>query len=317
MKAVVKNLVEKFHYQLVTGDEESLCRPITLPDINRSGLELAGYFTSSQVNRLVLIGGKEYRYIEDEMDEVNQRRAFEFLTNEKTPCIILTNGNPCPQVLKEIAERKNFPVFQTDQRTSSVVVNVTNYLDEILAPSQILHAELVRIYGVGVLITGASGMGKSEIVLDLVKRGHQLVADDRVDIYRIHNTLIGRTAQLIEGFMELRGVGIIDVKRMYGITSVADSAEINFEISLEHFDQNADYDRLGLEDKTYTEYLGIQILHMNIPVTYGRPMATIIETAVTNFLLLREGFDSSKEFEERVLQEIIRNKEGEDETSSS
>lgn len=311
-KAVVKNLVEKFHYQLVTGDEESLRRPITLPDINRPGLELTGYFTSSQVKRLVIIGGKEYRFIEDEMDEVNQRRAFEFLTNEKTPCIILTNGNPCPQVLKEIAERKNFPVFQTDQRTSTVVVNVTNYLDEVLAPSLILHAELVRIYGVGVLITGASGMGKSEIVLDLVKRGHQLVADDRVDIYRIHNTLIGRTAQLIEGFMELRGVGIIDVKRMYGITSVTDSAEINLEISLEHFDQNVDYDRLGLEDKSYNDYLGISILHMNIPVTYGRPMATIIETAVTNYLLLREGFDSSKEFEERVLQEIIRNKEGDD-----
>lgn len=308
-KAVVKNLVEKFHYQLVTGNEESLRRPITLPDINRSGLELTGYFTSSQVKRLVVIGGKEYRYIEDEMDEVSQRRAFEFLTNDKTPCIILTNGNECPQVLKEIAERKNFPVFQTEQRTSTVVVNVTNYLDEVLAPSQILHAELVRIYGVGVLITGASGMGKSEIVLDLVKRGHQLVADDRVDIYRIHNSLVGRTAQLIEGFMELRGVGIIDVKRMYGITSVADSAEINFEISLEHFDPNTEYDRLGLEDKSYSEYLGISILHMNIPVTYGRPMATIIETAVTNYLLLREGFDSSKEFEERVLQEIIKNKE--------
>lgn len=209
--------------------------------------------------------------------------------------------------MQEIAQRKNFPVFQTHNRTSQVVVNVTNYLDEVLAPSQIIHAELVRVYGVGVLISGASGMGKSEIVLDLVKRGHQLVADDRVDIYRVHNSLVGRTAQLIEGYIELRGVGIIDVKRMYGITSVAQSTEIHFEVSLEPFQKDVDYDRLGLEDKQYNKYLGIQIMNMKIPVTYGRPMATVIETAVTNYLLLREGFDSAKEFEERVLREIASN----------
>lgn len=311
VKADVKMLEEKFHWPLVAGNELSLRRPITLPDVNRPGLELTGYFTNSQTKRIVVLGGKEYRYIEDEMDEISQRRVFEFLTNEKTPCIIVTNDYECPDILKEIASRKNFPVFSTKQRTSTVMVNVTNYLDEVLAPSEIVHAELVKIYGVGVLITGASGMGKSEIVLDLVKRGHQLVADDRVDIYRIHNTLVGRTAQLIEGYMELRGVGIIDVKRMYGITSVTPSSEIHLQIDLEPYKQDVDYDRLGLEENAYKEYLGISVMKMSIPVTYGRPMATIIETAVTNYLLLREGFNSSKEFEERVLEEIAKNRDGE------
>lgn len=307
-KICVGNLVEKFHWDQVTGTPAALERVISLPDINRPGLELAGYFSNSQTRRIVVIGGKEYRYITDEMDEISQRRVFEFITHDDTPCILITGDHVCPPVLKEIADRKNFPVFQTNRKTSQLVVNVTNYLDEMLAPAQLVHAELVKIYGVGVLITGTSGTGKSEIVLDLVKRGHQLVADDRVDVYRIHNSLIGKTAQIIAGYMELRGVGIIDVKRLYGITSVASSAEINFEIELEPYNPQADYDRVGMEERVYSDYLGIQIRKLTIPVTYGRPMATVIETAVTNYLLAQDGFDSVKEFEELVLKEIEKNR---------
>lgn len=309
-QTTVGDLVRRFHYEQVAGTAAALKRVITLPDINRPGLELAGYFSNSQTKRIVVIGGKEYRYITDEMDEISQRRVFEFITNEDTPCILITGGHPCPPVLKEIADRKDFPVFETTHKTSQLVVNVTNYLDEMLAPAQLVHAELVRIYGVGVLISGASGTGKSEIVLDLVKRGHQLVADDRVDVYRIHNSLIGKTAQIIAGYMELRGVGIIDVKRLYGITSVASSAEISFEVVLEPYDPNTDYDRIGLEDKQYKEYLGIKIVKLTIPVTYGRPMATVIETAVTNYLLQQDGFDSAREFEDLVLREIEKNRIG-------
>lgn len=307
-KATVRDLEEKFHWEQVAGTKKALARKITLPDINRPGLELAGYFSHSQTKRLIVIGGKEYRYITDEMDEISQRRVFEFITHDDTPCIILTGGHVCPPILKEIADRKDFPVFATRRKTSIVVVNITNYLDELLAPALLLHGELVKIYGVGVLITGTSGTGKSEIVLDLVKRGHQLVADDRVDLYRIHNTLIGKTAQVISGFMELRGVGIIDVKRLYGITSVANSAEISFEIALEPHDPKVQYDRIGLEDKQYDNYLGIPVRKMVIPVTYGRPMATVIETAVTNYLLQQDGFDSAKIFEELVLEEIEHNR---------
>ena len=151
-------------------------------------------------------------------------------------------------------------------------------------------------------------MGKSEIVLELIKRGHQLVADDRVDCYRIHNTLIGRSTPMIEGFMELRGVGIIDIQKMYGVTSIARQTEIQFQITLGRFDSHNSYDRVGIEEKKYTEILGIQLMDVEIPVSEGRPMATIIETTVTNFLLLKEGINSAKEFEERVLREIARNR---------
>ena len=249
------------------------------------------------------------------MDEVAQRRAFEFLTGPMTPGIVITNGSRCPEILEEIARRKDFPVARTLEKTTYVVNNVTNFLDEKLAPSHIIHGELVQIFGVGVLICGKSGMGKSEIVLELIKRGHQLVADDRVDCYRIHNTLIGRSTPMIEGFMELRGVGIIDIQKMYGVTSIARQTEIQFQITLGRFDGHNNYDRVGIEEKKYTEILGIQLMDVEIPVSEGRPMATIIETTVTNFLLLREGINSAKEFEERVLREIAKNRydtEGDD-----
>lgn len=212
-EVTVRDIAEKFAWEIVSGDAAALQRPVTLADTNRPGLELAGYFPGTQVKRLVVLGDKEIGYIESEMDEISQRRAFEYLTGPKTPAIVVTNGNPCPPILKEIAKRKNFPICMADNKTSHVIVNVTNYLDELLAESVILHGELIRLYGVGVLITGKSGTGKSEIVLELIQRGHQLVADDRVDIYRIHNQLVGRPTPMIEGFMELRGVGIIDVKK--------------------------------------------------------------------------------------------------------
>lgn len=311
-KVVVKDLVEKFMWKVITGDAKALQRPLTQVDTNRPGLELAGYFPGTQVKRLVVLGEKEMGYIHTEMDEISQRRAFEYLTGPKTPAIVISNGNECPEILKEIAERKNFPVFVSNEKTSLVIVNVTNYLDERLAKSVIIHGELVRVHGVGVLITGHSGMGKSEIVLELIQRGHQLVADDRVDCFRIHNQLIGRPTPMIEGFMELRGVGIIDVEKMYGIAAITKQTNVDLMITLEPFKTTSDYDRVGIEEKEYQEILGIKILEMRIPVSAGRPMATIIETAVMNYLLLAQGTDSAKEFEEKVLQEIANNRDDEE-----
>lgn len=307
----IGNLVKKFDWEVVCGDKQSLSRPIVLADTNRPGLELAGYFTDSQSKRLVVLGDKEMGYIEEEMDEVSQRRSFEFLTNEKTPGIIITHGHRCPEILKEIAIRKQFPVFCTKTKTTQAIVSITNYLDEQLAPCEVVHGELMRIFGVGVMITGSSGMGKSEIALELIKRGHQLVADDRIDCYCIHDQLVGKTPHMLEGFMELRGVGIINVVRMFGIASFATSTQIQFQIALEPFDDTQEYDRVGIEEKEYTEILGVKILKLRIPISMGRPMSTIIESAVTNFLLLQKGLDSAKEFEERVLEEISKNK-GED-----
>lgn len=307
----VKALAEQFNWEQVSGDKMSLLRPIEQADTNRPGLELAGYFPASMTKRLIVIGEKEARFIEEEMDQVSQRRSFEFLTNEETPAIVISHGQKVPEVLIEIAMRKNFPVFHTNDKTSRTVINITNYLDEQLAESIIIHGELVRIFGVGVLITGRSGMGKSEIALELLKKGHQLVSDDRVDCYHMHNSLIGCTPPLLKGYMEMRGIGVINVERMFGVGSFADRAEIALHIVLENFDDTKEYDRIGIEDKEYTEIFGIKILKMRIPVSSGRPMATIIETAVTNYLLIQNGTDSAKEFEDRVIKAIDKNVEEE------
>ena len=248
-KVIVRDLAKKFMWTIVTGDSDSLNRPLTLADTNRPGLELAGYFPDTQTKRLVVLGDKEIGYIEEQMDEISQRRSFEFLTGDNTPCIVVAHGHECPPVLKEIAQRKNFPVFKTEHQTSHAIVSITNYLDECLAESVIIHGELVRVFGVGVLITGRSGMGKSEIALELIKRGHQLVGDDRIDCYKIHDDLVGRTTPMLEGFMELRGVGIINVSRMYGVGAVAHETQIEFQIDLEPFNDSYEYDRVGIEEK--------------------------------------------------------------------
>ena len=294
-EVTVKELSEQFDWEQVAGDETSLLRQIELADTNRPGLELAGYFPETMVKRLVVIGEKESRYIEEEMDQISQRRSFEFLTNEQTPAIVIAHNQKVPEVLVELAMRKNFPVFHTKEKTSRTVINITNFLDEKLAESVIIHGELVRMFGTGVLITGPSGMGKSEIALELIKKGHQIVADDRVDCYNIHNTLV------------------INVERMFGIGSFASRAEIALHIVLEAFDDSKAYDRIGIEQKEYSEICGIRILKIRIPVSSGRPMATIIETAVTNYLLIQNGIDSAKEFEDRVIQAIYVNKSEEDE----
>ena len=308
MKVFVKDLAEEFEWEQIVGDQESLYREVVLGDTNRPGLELAGYLPDPVPSRIVVLGEKESRFIAEFMDEVAQRRSFEYLTKKQIPCIVVSEGLEIPDVLIEIAERKNFPVFRSHTKTSRVVIGITNFLDERLAESMIIHGELLRIFGVGVLITGKSGMGKSEIALELIKRGHQLIADDRVDCYHIHNTLLGRTPDLLKGFMEMRGVGIINVPRMFGAGSYASSVHIGLHIVLEPFDDTKEYDRVGIEDKEYTDIFGIKILKMRIPVSSGRPMATIIETAVTNYLLIKSGIDSAKEFEERVIEKIERNR---------
>ncbi len=310
MKTVkVRDLADEFSLAIISGDDAALDRQIVMAEINRPGLELAGYFPETPINRLSVMGEKECRFIEQEMDEVDQRRSFEFLTNDDIPAIVIAHGYECPAVLLDIAKRKNFPVLITETPTSNAIVNITNFLDEKLAESIIIHGEFMRIFGIGVLITGRSGVGKSEIALELIKRGHQLIADDRVDCFKMHNSLVGRTPELIKGFMEMRGVGVVDVARMFGIRALASQATMQLHIELEPFDDSIEYDRVGIEQREYTEILGEEILRIRIPVSPGRPLGTIIETAVTNFLLIKNGIDSAKEFEEKVLKKIEQNQD--------
>lgn len=303
----VRTLVENFDFIQITGDDASLERPIVIADTTRPGLELAGYFENSQQKRLVILGDKEIAYIAT-MSVHKQRKSFDFITNEQTPAIIVTKGHKCPDVLKRYAKRKNFPIFLSSSPTYRLIVDIVAFLDEQLATSMCIHGGLLSIYGKGVLIRGESGMGKSEIALELIKRGHLLVADDRVDCYRIHNKIVGKAPELLREMLEIRGIGVINVSRMFGVSSVLPKAEINFQVNLEPWKADQDYDRVGIEEKKHENILGIDIPKIVVPVREGRSMAVIIESAVTNYMLSVMGMDSAKEFEQRVLDYIEKNK---------
>lgn len=306
--AIVKlrNLVEAFQFVQICGDVRSLERNITIADTNRPGLELAGFFQKSQLKRLIILGDKEISYIKT-MSEEKQRESFGFLTSEITPAIIITKSHACPEILKEVAEAKNFPVFSSSSPTYRLIIDVVTFLDEHLSENTNLHGGLLNIYGKGVLIRGDSGLGKSEIALELIKRGHILIADDRVDCYRIHNSIIGKAPELLRDMLELRGVGVINVARMFGVSSVAEKTKIDFQVTLEQWDRNREYDRVGIEERKYEDILGIKIPKIVVPIREGRSMAVVIETAVTNFMLSEMGLNSAKEFEQRVLDYIKRN----------
>lgn len=304
----VQEFADYFQFEQLTGDEESRKRIIELTDTNRPGLELAGFFDYSQKKRLIILGDKEIAYI-NTMSEAAQKRSFDFLTREETPALVITRGHECPPILRECAIEKNFPIFSCSEKTNHTIVNIISWLDEKLAKSVCVHGELLLIYGTGVLICGESGMGKSEIALELIRRGHQLVADDRVDCSRIHNRIVGCSPQLLEGMLELRGVGVINISRMYGVGAVAPKSNVDIQITLEEFDPKANYDRVGIEEKKSVNILDVEIPKITIPVREGRSMGVIIESTVTNYLLAKNGLDSAKEFEKRVLEFIEKNKE--------
>lgn len=303
-KVFVRDLKETFELQQITGDDESLNRWIIAPDVNRPGLELAGFEGSNDLKRVILIGNKEMDYI-SHLDETVLRPRFEAITDVFTPCIIITHGKKAPELLVQIAARKNFPLFVIDQPTYRVAVRVIAYLDEKLAPSDTLHGVMLNINGVGVLLRGESGVGKSELALELINRGHTLVADDRVDMIRTHNSIFCRSPELIKNMIEIRGIGIIDVTKLYGSTSTLDESKLDLVINLVPFSAERSMERLGIEEGSGTNFLGLEIPTMDIPVKEGRAMGVLIETAVANFRLQQQGYNAAKEFDERLMALLI------------
>lgn len=307
-KITVKDLAEYFNFEQVVGDQEALEREITIADTNRPGLELAGFFDYSQKKRIIVFGDKEIEYIKV-MSEDQQRKSFDFLTSLETPMLIISKRHECPDILQRIARLKNFPVLRSIQPTSRLITNIVSYLDEQLAPMDCFHGVLLSMNGKGVMIRGESGIGKSEVALELVRRGHQLVADDRVDCYQVHNSIVGRAPKLLEGMLEIRGVGIIDVARMYGANTTLPRANVDVVVELTPWDSNANYDRVGIENTKYEIILDVEVPKIILPVREGRSMGIVIESAVANIVLKDQGFDSAKEFEKRVLEFIdIQNK---------
>ncbi|NBK98162.1 MAG: HPr(Ser) kinase/phosphatase [Erysipelotrichia bacterium] len=307
-KITVKDVVDYFNFEQLVGDEHALDREISIADTNRPGLELAGYFDYSQKKRIIVFGDKEIEYIKV-MDEDAQRKSFDFLTSLETPMLIISKHHECPEILIKIARLKNFPILRSIQPTSRLITNIVSYLDERLAPMDCFHGVLLSMNGKGVMIRGESGIGKSEVALELVRRGHQLVADDRVDCYQVHNSIVGRAPKLLEGMLEIRGVGIIDVARMYGANTTLPRSNVDVVVELTPWDSNANYDRVGIENTKYENILDVEVPKIILPVREGRSMGIVIESAVANIVLKEQGFDSAKEFEKRVLEFIdVQNK---------
>ncbi|CAM3735868.1 HPr(Ser) kinase/phosphatase [Erysipelothrix urinaevulpis] len=306
----VKDFVNHFNFEQTTGDKFSLNRRITVPNTNRPGLELTGFYDHVEHKRIIIIGNKETAYLE-KLDSKTKSERFDRITHEETPMILITGGNQCPPELCKIAKDKNFPVFKTDEPSSDIMVEMVTYLDEVLARTTNVHGVLMNVFGKGVLIIGDSGMGKSEVSLDLILRGHSLIADDRVDISRVKDTIIGTAPELLKGMLEIRGIGIIDVTHMYGARAHLEKGEINFVVEFKKWDDNAQYLRAGVEDQTYYQTLGLDIPLLTFPVKEGRNLSVLVEAAVQDFMLKQRGINTAHLFDERVMEYI--KKQGEKE----
>ena len=293
-RVYVRQIKDELNLEQIVGNDESLNRWAIAPDVNRPGLELTGYLESNDLKRVVILGTKEHEYM-NKLDEKTQRERFEIITDSYTPCIILTEGFDVMNSLIEVASRKNFPVFKYPDKTYQLVVDLVSYLSEMLAPVDNLYGVMMSIYGRGIMIMGRSGIGKSELALDLINRGHMLVADDRVDVARVHTQLLCQAPELLKRKLEIRGLGIVDVTRMFGANSYLNKCNLDFVIKLVSFNEMQENDRLNPINETI-DILGLEIPMLTIPITEGKSLSVIIESAVSNYLLKRLGYDSNEAF---------------------
>lgn len=304
-----KDIQEKFNLELISG-EEGINRPITISDISRPGLELAGYFDYYPAERIQLLGKTELTFVQ-KLDHEARSNRLDRLCTDITPAIIITRELEVPEELLEASAREAVPVLRAKQKTTRFSSLLTNYLESKLAPTTAVHGVLVDIYGVGVLITGKSGVGKSETALELVKRGHRLVADDCVEIRQEDDDkLVGNSPELIEHLLEIRGLGIINVMTLFGAGAVRRNKKISLVIHLELWDQKKQYDRLGLDEETM-KIIDSSVTKLTIPVRPGRNLAVIIEVAAMNFRLKRMGVNAAEQFSNR-LADVIEDGDHED-----
>ena len=311
-KVSVAKLVEKMNLRNLTPDVLYSNRYFDVPDINRPALQLAGYFEHFSYMRVQVIGFVEYTFIEKMMPD-RKMEIYRQLFSYEIPCIIFSRGlNPDPLFL-QMANETEIPVFQTDRSTSTFSSELIRWLNVQMAPSISIHGVLVDVYGVGVLITGESGIGKSESALELIKRGHRLVSDDVVEIHKVSDdTLVGMAPDITRHFIELRGIGIVDVKMLFGTLSVKDNQEIDLVIRLEEWSRDKIYERLGLEEE-YTEFLGNKVVCHKLPIRPGRNLAIIVETAAINYRQKSMGYNAALELAKRVQENMKRHAEGLDE----
>jgi HPr kinase/phosphorylase len=308
----VKDLTEHFQLEIVTG-HAGLKREITVVDLYRPGLEMAGYFTYHPYERVQLLGKTEISFYE-KLDEKARIDRAQKLCLAETPCVIVTRGLDVPEQLMQVATERDFPILRSQSGTTALFSKITDYLERRLAPTTTIHGVLVDVYSVGMLIIGSSGIGKSETALELVKRGHRLIADDAVEITQTPDlTLIGQPPKLIKHLLEIRGVGIINVMTLFGVGAVKNYAKISLCVKLETWQQEKVYDRLGLEEERM-EILDTSIPFVTVPVKPGRNLAVIIEVAAMNYRLKKMGYNAALQFTTQLSQTIMEDMEDHDET---
>lgn len=310
IQVTTRDVMEKFNLQLVSG-QEGIGRYITTSDISRPGLEMAGYFTHYPANRVQLLGMTELSFFEM-LSEADRRNRMMQLCSQNTPAIIISRGLEVPPELIEASNENHVPVLKTKLTTTRFSSRLTNFLESKLAPTTAIHGVLVDVYGIGVLLIGKSGVGKSETALELVKKGHRLVADDCVEIRQeSENLLIGSPPPLLEHLLEIRGIGIIDIMTLFGASAVRPYKRITLIVELENWDSEKSYDRLGLDEEKM-RIIDTNVTKLTIPVQPGRNVSVIIEVAAMNYRLKKMGVNAAEEFSRRLDEMIASNDEMDD-----
>src|SRR2546423_2967946 len=290
--AFVANAPARLRLGFIAGARGAETRYLRTPRIQKLGLALAGFTHYLHEGRVQIIGQSELQYL-GELSAEERREAVARLDLEKISCVLVTKGLTPPAELIEAAERAALPLVQTPLVSSVAITEVTEYLEEALAPRETRHGVLLDLYGLGVLIEGKSGVGKSECALDLIMRGHQLVADDLVEVRRTRpGQLTGSTPDLLREHMEIRGLGILNIRELFGVSAVSGPKQIGLNIRLERWEEASEVDRLGLEART-VEILGVAVPHFLLPVSPGRNIATLVETAVRVYLLRLRGYNAA------------------------
>ena len=308
MSEIVKviDLVNALQLEIITGNEEALQREIKISDISRPGLELTGYFTYYSYNRIQLFGSKEITFAQRMLPE-ERLMVMRRMCAPEIPAFVVSRGLEVPKQLIQAGDEAGIPVLRSSVSTSRLLGQLSSFLDSKLAVRESVHGVLVDVYGLGVLIQGSSGIGKSETALELIKRGHRLIADDRVDVYKQDDlTLIGEPPKILEHLIEIRGIGIIDVMNLFGASAVRGSMQVQLAVYLEAWEKDKKYDRLGSDNET-VEIGDVAIPQIRIPVKTGRNVAIIIEVAAMNFRARTMGYDATKKFEERLSLLIAEN----------
>lgn len=303
MKSIkISKLAEELDLEVVLKSSDYNLKAISSHEVNRPGLQLSGYLDDFPHRSLQIIGSLEYEYYMSLPEDLRFERFKNFLSYP-IPAIIFSNGNDISDDVLTLGRYYNKTIFRSNRPTTKLIEKVSAVLDEYLAEEVTIHAELLEVYGMGVLIMGDSSIGKSETALDLVTRGHRLVADDVVDVIKVEAGLKGSCPENMRHFLEIRGIGIIDIQRLYGVGSVKTSTSVDIVISLEKWDDNKEYDRLGL-DEEFTEILGIKLPKLIVPVKPGRNVAMILEVAVRNLRQKSLGYNAAVELNNRLIKSM-------------